>query len=274
MVRSGTDLTTLPRGLSDATLLAYDGTTRSAFEAVESARPATVFHLASHFRAEHAPEDVVPMIASNVLFGTQLLEALARVGQPSTGFVNVGTSWQHFGDAEYDPVCLYAATKQAFADVLLYFVHAEGLRATTLSPFDTYGPDDPRPKLIALLERATRSDDPLPMSPGEQLLELVYIDDVIEALLAAEDLLARGEIGDAEEFAVTAGEQWTLRQVADAFAAVTGRVPNIEWGGRPYRHREVMAPWRNGVALPGWSAEVGLKDGLRRLVDARGVSIG
>lgn len=263
VLKGGEPAEPVPAGFEGAQCYWYDGTTESLFEIVEAVRPCTVYHLASLFRSQHTTAEVTPLILSNVLYGTQLLEALVRLGQASTGFVNIGTSWQHFEDAEYDPVCLYAATKQAFVDLMRYYVNVEGLRAVTLSFFDTYGPDDPRPKLFALLKDASERSEPLAMSPGEQVLDIVHIDDIIEALTAAECLLATGRIGAGEEYAISSGRRLSLRQVADIYAMATGRTPHIEWGGRPYRTREVMVPWSSGARLPGWSAKVELEEGLR-----------
>ena len=46
---------------------------------------------------------------------------------------------------------------------------------------------------------------------------------------------------------------------------VTGSNLRVDWGGRPYRRREVMVPTDNGVVLPNWSPLIDLETGLRRL---------
>ena len=40
---------------------------------------------------------------------------------------------------------------------------------------------------------------------------------------------------------------------------------HIDWGGKPYRKREVMVPDHHIPVLPGWKAEVALADGLARM---------
>ncbi len=238
-----------------------DGTTESIVSAVAVAAPDVTFHLASLFLADHAPEQVEPLVATNVLFGAQLLEAvsLARCDK----VVNTGTVSQHFRGAEYDPASLYAATKQAFEAVAVYYVQARGFRVTTLELFDTYGPDDPRPKLFSLLRRAARTGETLAMSPGEQLIDYVYIDDITAAFaLAAERLLAGEAIGH-ERFEVRTGAPRPLREIVEVYTRVVGRTVPVRWGARPYREREMMVPWSGGVGLPGWRATVGLEDGIR-----------
>lgn len=242
----------------------HDGATASLVAWFGEVRPDVTFHLASLFVAEHTVEQVAPLVEANVLFGAQVAEALSRNGLAR--LVNAGTSWQHFGDADYDPVCLYAATKQAFEDLLAFHVSASGLRAVTLKLFDTYGPGDPRPKLFKLLRDAARGGAPLAMSGGEQRVDLVHVDDAAEAFrLAAERLLA-GQVAGHERYAVSSGSPVRLRDLVELYAKVAGTPLVVDWGKRPYRAREVMSPWSRGPALPGWAPRIGLEAGLRQLV--------
>jgi len=203
------------------------------------------------------------LVASNILFGTQLLEAMDQSG--ACCLVNTGTAWQNYENQAYDPVNLYAATKQAFEDIARYYVQARGQRMVTLRLCDTYGPNDPRPKLFALLKRALATGEVLVMSPGEQLIDLVFIDDVVEAFRLAGERLLRDEAAAAEIHAVTSGSPITLKGLVARFAEAVGMPLSVCWGGRPYRPREVMAPPRLFGPLPGWQAKVSLAEGLGRI---------
>lgn len=242
---------------------AIDGTTQGMIQLMQDVRPMVVFHLASLFIAEHKPEQVEPLITSNVLFGVQLLEGMKEAGVRY--LVNTGTSWQHYENDAYNPVCLYAATKQAFEDIAKYYAEAAQLRVITLKLFDTYGPGDRRQKLFALLRKTADSGDVLTMSPGEQLIDLVHIDDVVAAFLMAAERLMSGQGEPLEAYAVSSGRPLKLRELVDAYSKATGLHPNVVWGGRTYRNREVMTPWNRGQPVPGWQPFVRLEDGLRSL---------
>ncbi len=108
--------------------------------------------------------------------------AEAATGVPGLRFVNTGTVWQHFDAAPYSPVSLYAATKQAFADILVFYGEVAGLSVHTIELMDTYGRDDPRAKLIPFLLRAGAEGTTVEMTDGTQLIDLVHVDDAVGAL--------------------------------------------------------------------------------------------
>ena len=270
VVGPGSDLARLGPAADRVRAHVHDGTTEGLIALVGAAGPDPVIHLASLFLAQHAPADVAGLVASNVLFGTQLVEAMAQHGV--TRLLNTGTSWQHYENRDGAPVNLNAATKEAFEAVLAYYVEAQGLRVLTLKLFDTYGPDDPRPKLLTLLRRTAASQQPLAMSPGEQLLDLVHIDDVVAAYRVAAERLLANQVEVHERYAVSSGAPRSLREVVAAFEEASGTRLPIQWGGRPYRPREVMRPWDSGRPVPRWQPRLSLLDGFRRTLAAEPAS--
>jgi len=262
IVRPTSNLEILEDCRDRMTLHEHDGSTPGMFRIVETAKPTVVFHLASLFLAQHQPQDIEPLIRSNLTFATQLLEAMVANQIPY--FVNTGTAWQHFNQEDYNPVCLYAATKQAFEAILNFYLETSNLKAITLKLPDTYGPKDPRKKLFSLLQRTAKSQTPLAMSPGEQLIDLVYIDDVIRTFALAAERLINGKVARDESYSVTSGTPIPLRELVQRYREVTGKTLDIQWGERPYREREVMQPWQGNV-LPGWNPQVDLEKGIKRL---------
>lgn len=259
VVRPESDLGILDSVIASITVHEHDGSTQNMIDLVGRAKPDIVFHLASLFLAQHQPNDVEALITSNVLFSTQLAEAM--VANRVMYIINTGTSWQHYQGTDYSPVNLYAATKQGFENLLTYYVEVHGVKATTMLLFDTYGPRDTRGKLIALLWKTVLTGEQLLMSPGQQLVDLVYIDDVINAFLVAAKLLPDQIVGHAR-YGVSSGQPLCLTEIVAAFERVTGcRLP-ITWGARPYRSRENMKPNCRCNKLPGWAPSVSLEAGL------------
>jgi nucleoside-diphosphate-sugar epimerase len=131
--------------------------------------------------------------------------------------------------------------------------------------FDSYGPGDLRPKLFSLLRKAAMENKTLLMSPGEQLIDLVYIDDIVEAYIKASSLFEGTDDVLWEEYAVTSGNFISLKEVVNIYQSVTGITFSVKWGGLPYRQNEVMRPWSKGKLLPDWKPQVSLKEGIRKM---------
>lgn len=231
----------------------YDGTIESMQKIFTVIDPDTIFHLASLFLSQHRPQDITSLIKSNINFGTHLVEAAAI--NNCLKFINTGTSWQHFENKDYNPVNLYAATKQAFEDILKFYVEAHGLKVITLKLFDTYGPDDPRPKLMNLLKRAAENGETLDMSPGEQVIDLVHVNDVVEAFCAAQKLIEKVEGKVFKSYGVSSGEPLSLKKLVSKLSDRWDEKINIHWGERSYRPREPMIPWNLFNKVPGWTAK-------------------
>lgn len=272
LARESSNLDRLKGLPSKPILHLHDGTTEQMLTLFQESRPDVVFHLASRVQVDHQPEDVEALIESNVLFGTQLLEGMVHAGVRS--IVNTGSYWQYLNGDGYDPVNLYAATKQAFEDILRFYTAKGSLRALTLELFNVYGPSDTRDKLFQQLDRAYRMGESLLLSPGGQQLDFVYIDDVVEAFhCAAESFLRlRSDQGFDESYAVTSGRLLSLKEVVEIYRRMTGHDVKVIWGGRPYRKREVMKPWR-GKPLPGWQAKVDLETALQRMMAQQNLTV-
>src|SRR5450830_685620 len=252
IVRPSSNATILRDVLGSGNVHVHDGTTVGLIDIVRSVHPDIIFHLASVFVAEHSTEDVDPLVQSNILFGMQLLEAMTVAGV--SDIVNTGTTWQHYEGREYSPVSLYAATKQAFQDILQFYCEARGLRAVTLELPDTYGPGDRRPKLLTLLAGAARTGETLALTPGDQFLDLLHVDDVVHGYEVAADGLLTGHLPSPSQYRLSSGSLVRLKDVVELYRQATGHTVNVAWGGRPYREREVMEPRSPVPVLPGWIA--------------------
>lgn len=261
ILRQDSDLANLT-DINEIEVFRYDYEVGNLIDFFKIIKPIKVFHLASNFIAEHTSSQIDSLIQSNITFGLHLLEAMKVSGVKE--LINTGTSWQHYNSEVYNPVCLYAATKQAFESLIEYYVQAESFKVITLKLFDTYGETDTRPKLINLLNKFADEKIELNMSLGEQFLNLVHINDVCEAFYVGSKLIESEEYNGHHSFAVSSENDYKLKEVIELFELVSGKKIKVIFGGKPYRKREVMSVWKNGVRLPSWSAVISLEEGLSR----------
>ena len=232
-------------------------------EAFERERVDAIVHLASLFVGQHEPGQVADLVRSNVEFGALVCEA-ARLANV-TCVLNVGTDWQDFEGIAGRSANLYAATKSAFECILRYYQDAHGFKVYHVQLTDTFGTSDPRPKILPKL-LSMKSGERLELSPGEQLLRLTYVGDVVAGLAQALELLREEPQTCYRRFALASDEALSLRSVVSLFEEESGRKLAVEWGARAYRPREVMKPALLEPSVPGWRPQVDLRTGIQMML--------
>ncbi len=231
--------------------------------------PRAVYHLAGGRRAEHGA--ALEGNRANLDSTLHLLEAMAK--SPPEAFVLASTG-EVYGrqpapfreDQPMRPETPYAVSK-ALAEVA-------GLAAFNRSGFPfvvarlavVYGPGQATTMFVPQLVEAIVRGEPFEMTRGEQLRDLVYVQDVARALVA----LAGCEKAAGQVVNVGSGQGIRLSEVAETALRVAGKSVPLRIGALPYRTGEVM-DYRFAVdiltRLTGWTAEVSLEEGLRRTIE-------
>jgi nucleoside-diphosphate-sugar epimerase len=219
-----------------------------------------IFHLASKVSYSCQESEVAEMVEANVTLGSQLMEAMSSTS--CHRFVNAATYWQHFDGHDYNPICLYAATKQAFMDIVTYYTNWRGISCISLKLTDIYGENDPRPKIFSLINKAAETEQTLKLTKGEQLVSFLHVDDAVTALCKAAELTKNFE-GVHKSYG-TNTDLVTLRSAVELYIRTKGKRPRIEWGGSLYSKTQIMKPWV-GESLPNWQPTVTLEEGFRRM---------
>lgn len=239
-------------------------------EAARAVQPALVFHLAAVGVTRF---DVDPLIAVevNVAGTVALLTALEDV--PCRRFLYAGTGHE-YGDAAPPfredrppaPTNVYAASKSA-AWLFCQMTHrARGWPMVAVRPFGVYGPGQLPPAFLpSLIQSALRGQD-FAMTGGEQVRDLIYVDDVIEGMIGA--ATAPGVEG--QVLNLCSGQGVSLVELARRVVAAMGRPIRLDVGALPYRPgtlwHMVGDNARARRALD-WQPAVDLDEGLCRTID-------
>jgi|SaaInlStandDraft_5_1057022.scaffolds.fasta_scaffold03807_6 nucleoside-diphosphate-sugar epimerase len=258
VVRPGSDRSRLDGLAGKPQFHEHDGSTESLIRIVAEAAPSTVFHLATNYLRDHRPDQISDLISDNILFGTQLLESMRAAG--TSRLINLGTFFQYHNSDTFVPTNLYAATKQALEDIISYYRDAHGLSATTLILYDVFGPGDWRAKLMAAIQNAQRDGKRLDLVPADTIMDLVFVEDVVDALLHAVQ-----EETEGGPWAVRSQQRVTLADVIKTFEQVNGSPIDVNYGAYAVPDRTPSPPWE-GPVLPGWQAKVSLQEGIGRFL--------
>ncbi|WP_164975654.1 NAD-dependent epimerase/dehydratase family protein [Sphingobium fluviale] len=229
-------------------------------------KPDAVIHVAAKSRGGESPSELKEYVDANILFPSRLLQAMEAVNVRA--LVNAGTSWQWGEDGSYRPFNYYAATKQCFEDILPHYCES-GLKCATLRLFDIVGPGDDRNRIIDLLIDAGLRGEALKMSPGEQHMYIVDVRDAARAFVHAVDLVTSAEADAHSVYGLRSHEAINLKDLVDQLQQETGLRIDVEFGGRPYRAREIMRPYDGQPLPPGWQPQITLPQTLRDMVHFR-----
>lgn len=236
------------------------------YDLLAEVRPEAFIHLAGVFYGEHNADNIGNLLESNLVFSTIVFDAAVQAGCKK--IINMGTYWQQCSGAAYDPVNLYAATKQAAEDILLYYVKAKRCSAITLQIFDSYGPNDHRNKILNIIKNL-EDGAAIDMSPGRQKMYYCHIEDLVSGYMRALALVNEMEPGAYARYALREEEAKELRTLVEEFLKIQGKHLQINWGGRAYRDREIMDPTGIGTVLPGWEPRYHWQQGVKSLLDER-----
>lgn len=231
-------------------------------ELVHAIQPDICFHLATHFQSRHVYEDIPTLIDGNLTFGILLADALAAAQVPY--LVNTGTAWQHFEGQAYSPVCLYAAMKQAYEDILRFYAESQPLKIINVKLFDTYGPGDQRRKLIPMLRECALSGAEFLTTDGSQLIDLLYIDDVIAGFQQAWNIV-REQTQLMSTYFLASCQPIPVKKVIETYQQVTQQKINIKWNAHPNHNKSMKTAWNMTNILPGWQPHVSLEEGLSKI---------
>jgi len=204
---------------------------------------------------------------SNVLATQRLLEACLGLdlhvwvyGSSASVYGDDATTAVH-EDALPAPHSPYGVTKLAGEHLAHLYRRNHRLPTLSLRYFSVYGPRERPDKAIQKFLTAARDGRTLRLyGDGSQQRDFTYVDDVVEATVAA---LTRAPVG--QTLNVARGRTVPLREVMDTIALVTGRRLDVD--RRPSELGDVRvtsASIERAARVLGYDPRVDLAEGIRR----------
>jgi CDP-paratose synthetase len=206
---------------------------------IKDFRPEVVIHMASFVSNACDEETGLKLVESNISYGIRVLEIVKQCKSLRL-FLNFGTFAEYrSGTGHIDNAYLYSASKTAFRAFAEFYAQSAGFDLVHVVPYTIYGTKDKKKKILDYIYDSFISDQPVKMTPGYQTLDFIHVNDVcriISRLIVYSDIhsfhLADIYLGT--------GNGHTIREVAELMGVILNKKPNIEWGGIPYRQRDVM----------------------------------
>lgn len=229
-----------------------------------------LFHLAAekHNQSKDAPTDV---FRSNIEGTYTLFDTATRAGVEKIVFTSSLYAYGRLTGAPFvedevpQPQTVYGISKLAGEHLLRHFQVQRGTRYNVLRYLFVYGPRQfagmgYKSVIVKTFERLLRDEAPIVYGDGAQTLDYVFVDDAVDATIAAMEASVEGEV-----FNVGSGVGTTVNRLVDLMQSVARR-------SLPVRHEP--ADWTAGSHRVGkidkirralqWEPKVGLREGLER----------
>jgi nucleoside-diphosphate-sugar epimerase len=269
LARADSSRTRLMAIENDLTFLAGDMTDQASIvRTIDRAAPEVVYHLAStpfnppistaedHFRV-------------NALGTLYVLEALRKAAATTLVYTGTAAVYQAGAASTEDqplkPATILGASKAAAATLLQTYAHLHGTRTVELRLFMPYGPwEHPRRLIPAAILSALDNKD-LAMSQGTQQRDLVFVDDVVDALIRA----GTSPLPPGSVINIGCGVGIPIRDIVQMIFALSGTRARPLLGALPTRPDEIMVMSANiekARAALNWTPQASLEAGLRKTI--------
>lgn len=234
-----------------------------------------VYHLAAKVSV---PESVLYPREYNIINvgGTvSVMEAMRDVGVKRVVLTSSGAV---YGDQQGqplsentapDPHSPYAVSKLAAEYYVRTIGSLWGIETVSLRVFNAYGPHQPLPAahppvIPHFLHQASRGGTLVIHGKGDQTRDFVFIDDVVEALVAA----ATAPGIDRQVFNVGSGQETNLRSLARAvMETLNAKADWINKEDQDPGPSRMCADLRRAKSALGYKPHFTLREGLKRMVE-------
>jgi UDP-glucose 4-epimerase len=240
------------------------GDTEAMLDLARQVRPDVLFHLASHVSGSRALDAIAPTLRANLVGAVSALLAGAEL---ECHVVLTGSFEEpDTASGEFVPVSPYAAAKVGASTYARMFRQLYGTSVVTLRVFMVYGPGQwDEVKLVPyVITSFLRGESPL-LSSGARPVDWVFVDDVVDALVAA----ARAREAAGETFDVGTGVLTTVREVVDEIARQMDTPVQPRYGARPDPADEPVrsAALESTATVLGWRPQTTLASGLGATIE-------
>jgi UDP-glucose 4-epimerase len=236
-------------------------------------KPEVVNHHAAQMDVRRGVREPVFDARVNILGSVNLIEE--AVAQRTRHFIYISTAGAAYGepeqlpvseDAAVNPVTPYGVSKHTVEHYLYTFSALYGLTYTVLRYGNVYGPrqsSQGEAGVFAIFcEQIIAGVQPVIYGDGSKVRDYVYVDDVVQANLAA---LSRGYGGI---FNIASGEPTTDQQVlsiiCEQLEAVTVKPKHL--AKRPGEIDAIVLDIGKAQRVLGWSPKVDISEGARQTV--------
>ena len=237
-------------------------------------QPAIIYHLAAIHYIPYCNENRVDTLHVNITGMETVLEASKKTKLEAFIFASTSGVYRINNNANLetdhpDPFDIYGTTKYCGEFLLKLFHAANAVPCRSTRLFNIYGPKETNDHILPAILNQRSQSTTIKLGNLEPKRDYIYVADVVDALIAlAEDAIS-DETPKYDVYNVGTGEEFSVSDLVDTIANVTGQSIIIEQD--PDRARKTDRPHllsdnsklRQAV---NWSPNYSFREGLELLI--------
>jgi nucleoside-diphosphate-sugar epimerase len=189
------------------------------------------------------------------------LELIRRAALDSTLLINTSTYIQNFQGIRGETVESYGASKQLLTEAIEQDALKGFYNVIDLFLFTLFGPNDRSTHLIPSIFSALKNNSDLALTGGDQLLNLLYLEDAVDSIMNAVNHFHPGY----NPYHLWQPKYLTVKELVVSIEELVGKELKEKWGSISYSGHEMFEPWAIPFQqFPAMKSDTTLLEGLRK----------
>ena len=228
----------------------------------------TTFHLA-WYGTISSQYNSVQQISINIPNTAEICDAVGKIG--CKNWIGIGSQAEYgcldtiiTETTSCTPKTMYGLAKHHSRSITEHICYIYNMRHTWLRIFSTYGPNDNDYLLIPTAIKRFLSGETMQLTPGEQVVDYLYIDDAVDAIYAAASVPSGGI------FNIASGNQITVKSIVNTIRDMIDSTIEVEWGVIPYSPDKPMfmaASISKLTEATNWKPKTDINSGLTKTIE-------
>jgi nucleoside-diphosphate-sugar epimerase len=224
----------------------------------------SIIHTATIYRRNNDPID--KLLQTNVFLPIKLYELANDFGVEI--FLNTDTFFNNRSSNKYNYLKDYTLSKRHLIEWLEILKNKT--KIVNMKVFHMYGPNDNIDKFVPqMLNKLINNEPFVELTPGEQLRDFIYVDDVANAFKTI--LLTNPSSEQAiDEYEVGTGISSSIKEFLIKMKEYLNSQTELRFASLPYRDNEIMVSKADISKLTklGWRPVNNLDNGIKKLIES------
>jgi CDP-paratose synthetase len=196
--------------------------------------PELVIHAAGYIVDNYDTRDLKYLIDSNIYFGLEILEAMRASG--CKNIINLGSIYQTNKKNLNGDYNLYAATKNAFEEIIDYYFLAYDFKTLKMRFSNIYGPNNNKSILNKLVNHLGNQSEFIFYS-NDKLINFISIDEVINSIISYLEFFRRFNLKNRKPITIKSKNSIFLSDLIKLIEKISQKALNHNL--KPIRHSKL-----------------------------------